>query len=58
MLRTLALEFRQWVGGEHKINDYCHNLALSGGRRLAEILGTQVIDENGEFTANMVHSSS
>ncbi|EJD06673.1 PLP-dependent transferase [Fomitiporia mediterranea MF3/22] len=50
-----ALEFRQWVGGEHKINDYCHNLALSGGRRLAEILGTRVMDENGEFTANMVN---
>ncbi|KAI5119002.1 hypothetical protein M0805_004412 [Coniferiporia weirii] len=50
-----ALDFRKWLGGEEKINDYCHNLALTGGRRLAEILGTRVMDENGEFTANMVN---
>ncbi|KAH8109430.1 PLP-dependent transferase [Phellopilus nigrolimitatus] len=50
-----ALNFRQWIGGEKKINDYCHILALSGGRRLAEILGTRVMDEDGAFTANMVN---
>ncbi|KAI5119107.1 hypothetical protein M0805_007855 [Coniferiporia weirii] len=50
-----ALDFREWVGGEEKINDYCHNLSLTGGRRLAEVLGTRVMDENGEFTANMVN---
>ncbi|THH11024.1 hypothetical protein EW145_g930 [Phellinidium pouzarii] len=50
-----ALDFREWLGGEEKINEYCHNLALTGGKRLAEILGTSVIDENGEFTANMVN---
>lgn len=49
-----ALEFRQWVGGEEKINFYCHNLAVAGGKRLAEIFGTQVMDEDGTFTANMV----
>ncbi|TFK49642.1 PLP-dependent transferase [Heliocybe sulcata] len=51
-----ALEFRNWIGGEHKINEYCHQLALSGGKRLAEILGTSVMDnEKGELTANMVN---
>ncbi|OCB85273.1 PLP-dependent transferase [Sanghuangporus baumii] len=49
------LYFRQWIGGEHRINEYCRNLALAGGKRLAEILGTRLLDENGEFTANMVN---
>lgn len=57
-MRSLqALDFRQWIGGEAKIFDYCHNLALEGGRRMAEIFGTQVMDPNGEFTLNMVRSS-
>lgn len=51
-----ALEFRQWIGGEKKINEYCHNLAVSGGKRLAEMFGTQVMDEDGTFTANMVRN--
>lgn len=51
-----ALEFRHWVGGEEKINAYCHSLALKGGKRLAELLGTSVMDEDGDMTANMVHS--
>ncbi|KAL5503896.1 hypothetical protein ACEPAH_7967 [Sanghuangporus vaninii] len=50
-----ALDFRQWIGGEHRINEYCRRLALVGGKRLAEILGTHLLDENGEFTANMVN---
>ncbi|KAF8159186.1 lolT-1 [Crassisporium funariophilum] len=50
-----ALEFRNWLGGEHKINSYCHELALKGGQRLAEILGTRVMDPNGELTLNMVN---
>lgn len=51
-----ALEFREWLGGERKINAYCHDLALDGGRKLAELLGTSVLDQDGEFTANMVRS--
>ena len=50
----IALEFRQWLGGEHKINAYCHNLALEGGKRLAELWGTRLMDPTGEFTLNMV----
>ncbi|KXN90567.1 hypothetical protein AN958_04080 [Leucoagaricus sp. SymC.cos] len=48
-----ALDFRKWIGGETKIFDYCHNLALEGGKRMAEIFGTRVMDPNGEFTLNM-----
>lgn len=50
----VALAFREWLGGEKAINDYCHNLALDGGERLARILGTRVLDETGELTLNMV----
>jgi hypothetical protein len=50
-----ALEFREWLGGEDKINAYCHSLALTGGKHLAEVLGTTVMDEDGDMTANMVH---
>ncbi|EKM81466.1 hypothetical protein AGABI1DRAFT_105046 [Agaricus bisporus var. burnettii JB137-S8] len=50
-----ALDFRAWIGGEAKIFEYCHNLAIEGGKRMAEILGTRVMDPNGEFTLNMVN---
>ncbi|KAH9479109.1 Hercynylcysteine sulfoxide lyase [Psilocybe cubensis] len=50
-----ALEFRNWMGGEEKINDYCHNLAITGGRRMAEIMETEVMDPSGELTLNMVN---
>ncbi|GLB41511.1 putative aminotransferase class-V [Lyophyllum shimeji] len=50
-----ALDFRNWLGGEHKINEYCHDLALKGGKRLAEILGTRVMDPDGELTFNMTN---
>ncbi|KIM79204.1 hypothetical protein PILCRDRAFT_823789 [Piloderma croceum F 1598] len=52
-----ALDFRQWLGGEEKINAYCHSLALAGGMRLAEILGTEVMHgkDEDELTLNMVN---
>lgn len=51
-----ALDFRQWLGGEAKINNYTRSLAIEGGKRASEILGTQLLDqtENSEFTLNMV----
>lgn len=51
-----ALDFRQWLGGEEKINKYCHALALAGGKRMAEILGTEVMHgkDEEELTLNMV----
>lgn len=51
---TAALNFREWLGGEVKINEFCHKLAVTGGAKVAEILKTRVLDENAEFTANMV----
>ncbi|EKM58287.1 uncharacterized protein PHACADRAFT_252498 [Phanerochaete carnosa HHB-10118-sp] len=50
-----ALAFRRWLGGEEKINAYCHKLAFEGGKRLAEILGTRVMDETGEATLCMTN---
>ncbi|KZO89798.1 PLP-dependent transferase [Calocera viscosa TUFC12733] len=50
-----ALEFRASLGGEERINTYCHALALEGGQKLAEVLGTEVLDKTGELTANMTN---
>ncbi|KAI0293755.1 PLP-dependent transferase, partial [Russula brevipes] len=50
-----ALDFRQWLGGEQKINDYCRSLALAGGELLSRLLGTPLLDPTGEFTLNMVN---
>jgi len=50
-----ALDFRQWLGGEAAINAYCHKLAMDGGKRLAEVMGTKVMDETGELTLNMAN---
>jgi len=49
------LDFRQWLGGEQKINDYCRSLALAGGELLSRLLGTPLLDPTGEFTLNMVN---
>ena len=41
-----------------KINAYCRDLAIRGGKRLAEILGTEEMDNtpNRELTLNMVRN--
>jgi hercynylcysteine S-oxide lyase len=40
-----ALKFRELIcGSEAKIRDYCENIAKAGGKRMAEILGTEVMD--------------
>lgn len=40
-----ALEFRNSVcGGEENIMLYCHDLAQSGGRSMADILGTEIME--------------
>jgi hypothetical protein len=51
---VLALDFREWLGGEEKINKYCHNLALAGGRRLAWVVRGSVMEGEKEIVANMV----
>ncbi|KAJ7601323.1 pyridoxal phosphate-dependent transferase [Mycena rosella] len=52
-----ALDFRQWLGGENKINAYCRQMAVQGSNRLAQILGTSgmAMDPTGEMTLNMVN---
>lgn len=49
-----ALDFRNFLGGEKRITEYCHDLAVAGGRKAAEVLGTAVVDtDDGELIANM-----
>ena len=55
LLASAALDFRQWLGGEQKINDYCRSLALAGGKLLSQVLGTPLMDPAGEFTLNMTN---
>lgn len=54
MLRVLALDFRETIGGEAKIQEYSHRLAREGGKKVAEILGTEMLDKDDQFTASMV----
>lgn len=51
------MDFREWLGGEEKINTYCRELARDGGRRIAEVMGTQLMDASphAEQTLNMVN---
>ncbi|KAJ5550304.1 Pyridoxal phosphate-dependent transferase major region subdomain 1 [Penicillium sp. DV-2018c] len=40
-----ALQWRQQVcGGEKEIRDYCIHLSRTGGQRVADILGTRILD--------------
>ncbi|KAJ3979709.1 PLP-dependent transferase [Lentinula detonsa] len=57
-----ALQWREWIGGEAAIQEYCNKLAREGGRRLAETMSTQVMDPewragafgDGLFQVNVV----
>lgn len=55
-----ALDFRKWLSGEVRINAYCKDLAIKGGQRLVEILGTEDMDStpNHELTLNMVKKTT
>ncbi|KAI8093111.1 pyridoxal phosphate-dependent transferase [Halteromyces radiatus] len=51
-----ALDFRETLGGEEKIQQYCHQLAVDGGRLVSEILGTNVMEnEENSLTVAMVN---
>ncbi|KAJ3838422.1 PLP-dependent transferase [Lentinula raphanica] len=51
----VALQWREWIGGEKAIHEYCNNLAKEGGKLLAQTMNTQVMDPDGEFTKAMVN---
>ncbi|PWN36719.1 PLP-dependent transferase [Meira miltonrushii] len=51
-----AIQFRQKLGGEARIMNYNHDLAVRGGEEAAKILGTSVMDnEDHSLTASMVN---
>lgn len=50
------MDFRKALGGEQRIQDYCHQIARSGAKKMAEVLGTSLLDEQDQFTACMVRS--
>ncbi|KAJ5737867.1 Pyridoxal phosphate-dependent transferase major region subdomain 1 [Penicillium malachiteum] len=48
-----AIKWRQQVcGGEQKIQEYCTTLSKKGGVRVAEILGTRILEDNGHCMTN------
>lgn len=49
-----AIAFREWLGGEEAIYAYCHKLAMEGGRKLAETMGTHVMHDSDAKTFFMV----
>ncbi|KAJ3195971.1 hypothetical protein HK101_010477 [Irineochytrium annulatum] len=38
-----AVRFREWIGGERAIMARCHDLAVEGGRLVADMWGTEVM---------------
>ncbi|KAF2762149.1 PLP-dependent transferase [Pseudovirgaria hyperparasitica] len=41
-----ALTYRRSLGGESAIRNYCQTLALEGGRHVAHVLGTHILDNS------------
>jgi selenocysteine lyase/cysteine desulfurase len=51
-----AIEFREMLGGEARIMNYNHDLAVRGGKAAARVLGTSVMDTpDNALTASMVN---
>lgn len=56
LLSTIALEFRESLGGEEAIMKHTHEMAVKGGALVAELLGTSVMENpEGTLTASMVN---
>jgi hypothetical protein len=50
------LEYRKSIGGEEAIRAYTHDIAVKGGQVVADIFGTQVMENSTKtLTANMVN---
>lgn len=41
-----ALKWRESLGGEKAILEYCHRLARAGGKHVAQVLGTEVLENS------------
>jgi selenocysteine lyase/cysteine desulfurase len=41
-----AIEWRESIGGEKAIRDYCGNLARDGTKMVAEMLGTEILENS------------
>lgn len=53
---SAALDYRKSIGGEEAIRAYTHDIAVKGGQVVADILGTQVMENSTKtLTANMVN---
>lgn len=52
-----ALKWRQSIGGEEAIRDYCMDLAQKAGKRVAEVLGTEFM-ENAQGTLGQCFMSN
>ncbi|GAA5877320.1 hypothetical protein JCM1840_007196 [Sporobolomyces johnsonii] len=56
---SAALDFRENVlGGEERIHEWCHSLAVQGGEKVARMLGTRTIRngmDEGELVGCMVN---
>jgi len=50
---SAALEFREALGGDARILDYVSTLAVEGGQRLAEALGTEPMPTGGLAMVNV-----
>ncbi|PHZ11356.1 PLP-dependent transferase [Rhizopus microsporus ATCC 52813] len=51
-----ALDYRESIGGEEAIRKYTHELAVQGGELVANMLGTQVMENSTKtLTASMVN---
>lgn len=51
---TTALDFRASLGGEARIIEYCHTLAINGGNRLAQILQTEMMLSPGAHPEEII----
>lgn len=50
------MDYRDSIGGEEAICKYTHDIAVRGGALVAEMLGTQVMENSTKtLTANMVN---